>query len=1551
MHHEQQAEVSRARTLLSRTAIRRNPSSDTSQDVKGPLGLNTLYEPESGPSNADLIFVHGLAGGSRSTWTRSGDPDLYWPEKWLPKDGAFQNVRIHSFGYDSNWDKESILGIYDFANKLLSSIANSPTIPRDSKIPIVFVGHSMGGLVIKRAYLLAKGGPEFEPLVSRIQAMFFLATPHLGSDMAHTLTKILSLGGGARPFVNDLHRNSLAIQSINDEFPKVCQGLQLYSFYETVPTNIIGFKKTLIVEKDLAVMGYPNERREYLNANHREVCKYLSTDDPNYRTVRNALASVLNVLRNSLVSSKQDVKNHQKRLLVKLLGVSDAPEDDFMAADSSRMKGSCDWLLSKSNFQDWLYRDTSPIYFVSAKPATGKTILSGRVIAHLRSLERNCSFFFFKYGKKEKSNITSFLLSMAWQMALADETVLATCLEICDIDDQLVKSDFRTIWRKLFLEGILKIDFQQTHYWVIDALDECKSEADITPLLMKVAEVSPIRVFLTSRNSFESSQKLSLSKVQAILEEIQEVDSKSDIALYLDANMDDLPSVDEHSRQDIVDQIIKKSRGCFLWVRLVLQVLTKVRMSTEVYKILDEIPADMNELYARILDSMSAVPYGKTLAKAILIWTVCSARPLKTFELHEALQLDLKDSIDSVEASIRSCCGQLVYVDAQDQVQMIHLTARDFLLHSNTDSEFAINEKEGHRRLLLTCLQQLNGDSTKGPRRRRYAASSAPKTPSLFASYACESLPEHIVHLTWDDKDVLLSLAKFFNSASVLPWIEHIAKHSDLQRLIQTGKALSTFLEGSSTASSEFTKELTLLNSWATDLIRLVMRFGNDLEAYPSSIYHLIPPFCPPSTALRKQFGLAVSSISVRGLSAVSWDDCLSNIVNTEETYSSLASSKTQFAIGCFSGKILLFNQLTCQEVGSIHHEEPVRILSFGEGGNILVSAGSKVIRIWNLSSKSQMWKFDAPQQCMSLTLTEQNQFLLAALKDHHLKVWDLNDGTMVEDIDWTKGLEEMTTRLYRRPVTAAFGPEVDLLAIIYKGQDILLWDLENESLYGIYGRESGAYEGSGRPYGSAGVRCLVFGSGVNAHLLAAVYGDGELVLFDTSTGEVKKRAVAFAHTITCSADGSILAAGDPSGSIQLFKLDTLQLLYRINPVEPGIQGLSFSGDGARVLDIRGSRCRVWGPTVLVGRDAESRDVEITSVPPLEIKPGFAEDVILITSVACHDSGEVLFVGKEDGSVYLYDIRTGLEIRKIFSHAHGVAIVSLNFEDQNQTLCSTDSSSRIMIHKLVHQNQSIEATDVLFDHRADMAVGQLVCDSGLNHILISSESTDMLWLISKDENKLIATNHYQDRGPYRWANHPANSEHLILVTHTELHIFEWKTLKALTRPEGILLSDAILPGLSVRTIMPCFNGSILAAMFTESNRRLSKSKVLLWNVSDLKPESETVLTAPGYLDLADKVELLIGIAGADHEHMERLVFLHEGNWVCTADSASARSNHLVQHFFFPTEWLSTNLDLIIEVTKKGDIILVKRDEVAVVRKGLTGNNALVSQNPPRYKAH
>ena len=98
----------------------------------------------------------------------------------------------------------------------------------------------MGGLVVKKAYVIGKSDELYADIVSKIHSMLFLATPHRGSGDADFLNTVLRTTPGlsAKTYVKELAGNSTTLQDINQQFSTACSGLQLYSLYETKQTFV-----------------------------------------------------------------------------------------------------------------------------------------------------------------------------------------------------------------------------------------------------------------------------------------------------------------------------------------------------------------------------------------------------------------------------------------------------------------------------------------------------------------------------------------------------------------------------------------------------------------------------------------------------------------------------------------------------------------------------------------------------------------------------------------------------------------------------------------------------------------------------------------------------------------------------------------------------------------------------------------------------------------------------------------------------------------------------------------------------------------------------------------------------------------------------------------------------------------------------------------------------------------------------------------------------------------------------------------------------------------
>ncbi|KAI2737765.1 hypothetical protein DTO013E5_5807 [Penicillium roqueforti] len=350
---------------------------DQAEDVKGPLGLNLLYSPTV--PEIDVIFVHGLGGSSRKTWSKSSLQSHFWPKEWLSKDPAFQNARIHSYGYDSYYLKgrEDCLNVHHIGKTFLSAISTSPCI-MNSATYIIVIGHSMGGLVMKKAYILAKQDKVHKALSERFTALYFLATPHRGADSAKTLRYLLKIAYD-RAYVGDLEPNSGAIQVINDEFRHFSAGLELWSFYETQNMKLFS---SLIVDPESAVLGYREEKQIPMAADHRSICKFDTPEDSNYALLRNALASTVSKIATAIAELKLKQRRERIKSLKNYLEIFNMLDDDFANVCEARLHGSCRWISTKASYVKWREGESGNdrTLWIKGKPATGKSVLAGYVI-------------------------------------------------------------------------------------------------------------------------------------------------------------------------------------------------------------------------------------------------------------------------------------------------------------------------------------------------------------------------------------------------------------------------------------------------------------------------------------------------------------------------------------------------------------------------------------------------------------------------------------------------------------------------------------------------------------------------------------------------------------------------------------------------------------------------------------------------------------------------------------------------------------------------------------------------------------------------------------------------------------------------------------------------------------------------------------------------------------------------------------------------------------------------------------------------------------------
>ena len=118
----------------------------------GHLGMHVFIPKESTEEAVvDIVALHGLNGHYRKTWTTTsavGKPNN-WLEDFLPE--QIRNARIMSYGYDSTVQfSKSVADIGTFAEQLLHSLIAKRRSQNERKRPVIFICHSLGGLVFKQ---------------------------------------------------------------------------------------------------------------------------------------------------------------------------------------------------------------------------------------------------------------------------------------------------------------------------------------------------------------------------------------------------------------------------------------------------------------------------------------------------------------------------------------------------------------------------------------------------------------------------------------------------------------------------------------------------------------------------------------------------------------------------------------------------------------------------------------------------------------------------------------------------------------------------------------------------------------------------------------------------------------------------------------------------------------------------------------------------------------------------------------------------------------------------------------------------------------------------------------------------------------------------------------------------------------------------------------------------------------------------------------------------------------------------------------------------------
>lgn len=1441
----------------------------------------------------------------------------------------------------------------------------------------------MGGLVVKKAFILGQNDSQYQQVIASTCAILFLSTPHRGSNLAELLNRILSVSvfnHSAKRYISELKQNSPALQDINEQFRNLAPRMQIFSFFETHQTAV-GPKKMMVLEKDSSILGYPDEVSKPLDADHHNVCKYTSQQDPNYVSVRNALRSVLRRVSTSDTTAHALVTNNVDMSRVEaLLATSGAPEDDYEFFRSRWMTGSCEWVLQRPGFLAWLEdrSNLSRILWVHGVPGCGKSVISAFLIRSLHDMGYDCQYFFFRYGDSAKKSNNSLLRSLAYQISLQVPELHAHLQKLADDGVRLEKAESRIIWQKVFTAALCRLRLRKPLYWILDGLDECESPQLLLSLLASISSSHvALRIVLVGRKTNAFLASLQRLEASIPVDKIAVDETKDDLEAYVAQEVQFMRG-DPQFKARVIKKVCGLAHGNFLWVYLVLKEILQCHTEAAIEQALKELPVDLEPLYQRMEMTLSETsrPADRKLSRLIFTWVVCSQRALTLEELSEALKPEFLHLLD-LRLTISQVCGNFVVIDNKSRVSMVHQTAREYLVKT-PGLEHSIALPIGHEEIFMRCISYL---SKPNPRLR-----IEQPMEQTFRRYAATSWPFHLgLSVASSNNSVLVALSHFFQRTCLLDWISSLAATDDLRTLVYASQNITTYLGKKSSVDAESSPlthrlyEKEMLELWAVDLMKVVGRFGTQLVKHPKSIYTVVPAFCPTDTMISQQCkNIKTSqSITATGISQ-RWDDCLSRFYVARDCQSlKITCMDRHFVISTSDGVLRLYDITTNQPWQEIVHGERILTFKFSASYEKCVTYGLRETRVWLVKQRRQLHSIMNPSNARALDLAFVNDdsTIISCSDDKRIRrclLHEIEPGWQIVDGD--RGFDSTEGKRYNSPRRVAFDPLGAQVAVSFRGFPLLVWDVEGAELIGRCVRASDRNRSKQDLYSEVGPLCW---NAVTGHLLG-LYKDG--CIFKWHPLEYSSQEVRTVETgIQCSPNGALFVTSNSDGMLKVWSFHHLTTIYQLSCHLP-VTDMALSPDGRRIYDLRDLFCNVWEPNALIRiaeADEKSSETSSTMGGSTQLSlasEGLAEVSEPLTALAVGPQTSCYCSGDDVGIVRLggCDGQPPSQVSQGFMPVDYVL-----WSDDESYLVTADLGGRLNVRS---REPSVDPSSnasysLLFEVKTGYGLRQILLSHDAEYLLIATVAFTELWSL-KTKSMLVTK---PNTSPYsRWINHPWECDIVVQCTSADVRLLQWLNLSEVGRLQLKQEPCQADPGFEDESDPPrgqpasfypmrndenhdavdevfisSMGARLLLQISSPVGQRQRIPRYVGLSTSDLPANpisGNTSIVAQELPSLISKsTARILGFANKNSrrssygqlskvglEPEDSLVFLDHENWICsfTFGCDVPPDTRIIRHFFVPQDWLNLDSLRLATISKDGKFYCPKHGEVAVVSNWL-----------------
>ncbi|OTA90642.1 hypothetical protein M434DRAFT_77651 [Hypoxylon sp. CO27-5] len=447
-------------------------------------GLTLLNEVNAAEHKYDCIVLSGLGSHPFGSWQPHGQSKSFmWVRDELSH--FLPSIRFVLYGYDTTLSpSSSFQTVPDLGNSLIGVLkAHGWTSP--SAKPLLFLAHSLGGVIVKQALVMLAGSGQKETYIaSIIKGIIFFGVPSQGMNIPD-IFKMLGNQPNVETLVKDISVRSNYLLSLEQQFAGISylRNIKVYWGYETKTTRSVVAvgntysregDNTVLVTKESATSGFchtdPHNTMQ-IDENHSDMVKF-TEGDYRIRVVASKLRDMCGIKeivtqnpygqdsmlfqyqdtgipgsRNSLRDGPNSTAPSRSKIqdplfwdidaILESLGVDGL--DDRLNQIESRSAHTFDWIYDKSSISlsQWLQRGRG-IFWISGKPGSGKSTLmkfllndsrTSELLHHWHAMSSarqiTASFFFHYRGNVVQKSFEGLLRSIILQILKAEPSLFS----------------------------------------------------------------------------------------------------------------------------------------------------------------------------------------------------------------------------------------------------------------------------------------------------------------------------------------------------------------------------------------------------------------------------------------------------------------------------------------------------------------------------------------------------------------------------------------------------------------------------------------------------------------------------------------------------------------------------------------------------------------------------------------------------------------------------------------------------------------------------------------------------------------------------------------------------------------------------------------------------------------------------------------------------------------------------------------------------------------------------------------------------------------------